>query len=147
MSKARIYRGKIDPQMIADLERLLAQIGCEQLPDEPEEEAPKLDEPEVEEEVDVINAPAFLIILDEACAFDPDADPAIMAAVARGERIIGIWPQGGGATATPKCFPDVGCDTVIWDPGCIRPSIEGVPQHQAPNGSPAKRPETRTNVC
>ncbi|MFN4357007.1 hypothetical protein [Sphingopyxis alaskensis] len=152
MSKARIYRGKIDPNIIAELEQLLAGIGCEQLDDAPiepaepgEEPAPDTEEGELEPEVAL--APAFLVILDEACAADPETDPAIMAAVTRGERIIGIWPQGGGGAATPKCFPDVGCDTVVWDPGCIKPSIDGTPQHQAPDGSPAMRPQTPTNVC
>jgi len=160
LSKARIYRGKIDPRVIEELERLLAQIGCEEIGENTDEieDPDTADEPDgsavgelgddaaqgADEEI----APAFLVILEENCAADPDLDPAIVAAVARGERVIGIWPQAGAAaTVMPKSFPDVGCDTVAWDPIRIRPSIDGVPQHQAPDGGPAKRPETPTNVC
>lgn len=160
MSKARIYRGKIDPRVIEELERLLAQIGCEEIGENTDdvEDSDTADEPDgnavgeldddgsqgADEEI----PPAFLVILEENCAADPDLDPAIAAAVARGERVIGIWPQtGAAATVMPKSFPDVGCDTVAWDPIRIRPSIDGIPQHQAPDGNPAKRPETPTNAC
>jgi hypothetical protein len=149
LSKARIYRGRNDSRTIAELESLLAEIGCEKLNDVPEEMVePTPDAEEDDANADPEAAPAFLVILNEDCVGDPDVDPAIMAAVARGERVIGVWRQGGGSgTGMPKTFADVACDTVVWDPACIGPSIEGVPQHQAPDGSPAKRPKTPTNPC
>lgn len=133
------------------LENLLVSVDCEivaeldDIQDENPEDDALCDDPVVlNDSEDQEEQPICIVVLTDGMT-EEDLEPELTGAVSRGCRVIGIWAEGGNHDIT--ALDDYGSDTVTWDASHIRDAVCGRPQHQAPDGTPAKKPPTDHGGC
>jgi hypothetical protein len=137
------------------LQQLLDATECEivEAADEGEEPQPET----VDEEDDAAAALAanddcddelVIIVLTPECAADADLAAVVRDAVARGRRVIGMWPPGIDGGAVPPCIEQMGDDVIVWQAEPLRRVIRGEkPQWQTPTGEARPEPKTKRNCC
>ncbi|MCC5611625.1 hypothetical protein LC612_34060 [Nostoc sp. CHAB 5834] len=128
------------------LEELLEDMDCE-IVDELEEIQVELLEEEPLEDVDQLQEeeqPVCVVVLTPGLT-EKELQPELTGAVARGCRVVGIWSEEADEDAS--ALADYGSDTVIWDRDRVRDAICGKPQHQAPDGTDAKKSKTDHGGC
>lgn len=94
-------------------------------------------------------APVLLIVISETLSAADKLETAVRAAVSRGERVIGIWPQGHTSDALPQVLQDYGAGLVNWSPSALHAAIcsLGDEWHDAGGGSRTQPPIDRNKNC
>lgn len=138
----------------AALKELLEAAECELIDadddiDAAEDEiTDKQDEPVEVAANDDCDDTVVIVVLTPDCPSDEDLEAMVGRAIAKGERVVGMWPRGADVGVIPPCIDKFGDDTITWDPEPLRRVAQGEkPQWQTPTGQPRAEPKTKRNCC
>jgi hypothetical protein len=151
MTKVKIYLKCLSQQEKEALLKLLQEAGYEVIVAEEEDEARSEEVGIAPDQGEGAKAPVndvLVVLINEACAADPDLEKAVRRAARANCRVIGLWPKDQTTGRFPPVLEKLGSDVVTWNSRKLRDAIEEASaQWETTAGAPRAAPPTKRNRC